>query len=76
MVGQKKAVLDYMEEHGGITSMEAFELGITRLSAVIFDLRKAGHHIKTNDVTTRNRYGQSTTYSRYTLEPGQARMAL
>lgn len=43
---QSEQVLDYMREHGGITSMEAFsKLGITRLSARIFDLRKAGENI-------------------------------
>lgn len=38
---QGARVLDYMREYGSITSLEAFrDLGITRLSGVIFDLRK------------------------------------
>lgn len=43
---QNESVLDYMKRNGSITSMEAFDkLGITRLSARIFDLRKAGEVI-------------------------------
>ena len=40
---QSEQILNYMKEHGSITSMEAFSrLGITRLSARIYDLRKDG----------------------------------
>lgn len=43
---QTEVILDYMKRNGSITSMQAFhELGITRLSARIFDLRKAGEII-------------------------------
>ena len=38
---QQTRVLRYMQDYGSITSLEAFrDLGITRLSGVIFDLRK------------------------------------
>lgn len=40
---QERAVLKYMQDFGGITSFEAFtELGITRISARIFELRDKG----------------------------------
>lgn len=40
---QSEQILNYMKEYGSITSMEAFSrLGITRLSARIYDLRKEG----------------------------------
>ena len=43
---QNEQVLDYIKSNGSITSMEAFKkLGITRLSARIYDLRKAGENI-------------------------------
>ena len=43
---QCEQVLGYIKLHGGISSMMAFkELGITRLSARIHELRKAGYNI-------------------------------
>ena len=40
---QADQVLQYMKDNGKITTMDAFEkLGITRLSARIWDLRKKG----------------------------------
>lgn len=43
MEKQSARVLAYIQKHGAITSMDAFrELGITRLSARIWDLRHAG----------------------------------
>ena len=71
-MNQKQRVIDYMNDFGSITSFEAFQdLGITRLSAVIFDLREQGYKIRTKDETSRNRYGEKTTYARYSFEPGQ-----
>lgn len=65
---QAKLVLDYMKGAGGITSLEAFrDLGITRLSAVIFDLKAAGVPIAKETVTSTNRYGDKSRYARYYL---------
>lgn len=45
---QNKAVVEYMTVHGSITSMEAFaNLGITRLSGRILELRRKGYNIIT-----------------------------
>ena len=66
---QKEAVLEWLKTDGSITSMEAFEhLGITRLSAVVFDLRKLGYAISSEDMTITNRYGKQVHFSRYKLE--------
>lgn len=63
---QRKAVLDYLIKNGTITSMEAFEkFGVTRLSAIIFDLRRKGYGIFTNMIETTNRFGQTLKYARY-----------
>jgi hypothetical protein len=52
--------------------MEAFEkYGITRLSAVIFELRKLGHDIITYDMEGQNRYGEVTRYAKYVLCGGK-----
>ena len=62
-------VLRHLRENGSITSMEAFKLfGATRLSAIIFTLRKRGFDIKTNTEVTKDRYGHNCSYARYTLE--------
>ena len=48
-ISQSKLILKHLQVHKTITSMEAISLyGATRLSAIIFDLRKAGHNIVTH----------------------------
>lgn len=67
---QTSTILDYLREakEKGITSLEAFELcGATRLSSIIFALRKRGYDITSEDVTTTNRFGNQCTYSKYVL---------
>jgi len=62
------AVLEHMREHGGITQLEATELyGATRLSAIIFNLRKRGHDIETVTTGTTDRYGHAVNYAKYVL---------
>jgi len=66
---QTQRVLEYMRDHGSITEANAYAaIGCTRLSARIYDLKKAGHRIKTLTESGRNRFGERTTYARYTLE--------
>lgn len=60
---QCEKVLQYMKLNNGITSMDAFFLGCTRLSARIADLKKEGHRISTERVTVNNK-----TFVRYHLE--------
>ncbi len=67
---QNEAVKMHMEQHGHITSMEAFELyGITRLSARVFELRwDKGLEIDAETVSGTNRFGHSMSYSKYSLK--------
>lgn len=61
-------VLQYLKENNSITSLEAIkEFGATRLSAIIYNLRKE-HNITTQYETSKNRYGDSVSYARYKLE--------
>lgn len=47
--GNTGRVLKHLQENENISSMEAFELfGATRLSAIIFNLRKYGYCIINN----------------------------
>lgn len=62
-------VLDHLKKHGTITSMEAIEnYGATRLSAIIFSLRKKGYSIETIDVKGVDRYGNNMVYGKYVME--------
>lgn len=64
---QTEAILKHLKENTGITSMEAFEkYGATRLSAIIFSLRKKYDIIGVPHETT-NRYGGKVTYFEYRL---------
>ena len=66
--GQQAAVLAYIIQHDSITSMEAFEhLGVTRLSAVVYNLKKKGYKIKSEPEQVKTRYGATATISRYSL---------
>jgi hypothetical protein len=66
---QQERVLQYIRDFGGITRAEAMsELGIANLPAVILDIRKKGVRVLTNEVESKNRYGQKITYAKYTLE--------
>ena len=67
---QKKAILDYMQEHGSITPMEAFsDLGVTKLATQIsLMIRIDGLNIKKEMVQSTNRYGRPCHYMKYSLE--------
>ena len=61
-------VLKHLQEHGSITSIEAIEkYGCTRLSAVIFKLRKRGYNIITEIIPFTDRYGTKSNFGKYIL---------
>lgn len=61
-------VLEHLQENGAITSIEAIDLyGATRLSAIIYNLRKKGYIIETKMLETIDRYGNPCHYGRYVL---------
>lgn len=66
--GSTKAILEYLLTHDYLTSMQAWEMwGVTRLAAIIHNLRKAGYNIETVRVETVTRFGETTNYARYYL---------
>lgn len=74
---QREAVERHLKDWGHLTSLDAFrDYGITRLSSIIFNMRKDGWNINTLDQKTTNRYGNSVTYALYQLiaEQGQTAM--
>lgn len=68
MKGSKPRIIEYMKTHKGIASQDAFkDLGITRLSARIKELRELGYNISTIMVDGINRYGEPVRYGLYKL---------
>lgn len=63
---QEEKVLGYIKKYGSITSFEAFrDLGITRLSARIYTLRKHGVNIDNKMVSVYNRFGDECRVAKY-----------
>jgi hypothetical protein len=68
-MNQCEKIIDYIKRYGSITSWQAFtDLGITRLSGRIHDLTQKGYDFNRQSVTTKNRDGESVTFTRYTLK--------
>lgn len=67
---QKNLILKHLQKNKkGITSLEAIEkYGVTRLSGVIFNLKKEGYNITSKLIAVTNRFGNVCWVSRYTLE--------
>lgn len=69
---QQQRVLDYMNAFGSISSMEAFQdLGVTRLAAVIFELKRKGIAIRSKTEARTNRFGEVKHFSRYSVVNGK-----
>lgn len=69
---QAQRVLDYMDEHGSITQLQALqEIAVMRLASRIADLKKQGYPITSEMVTVKNRYGESCSIKRYSLQGGE-----
>lgn len=62
-------VLEHLLKKGSITSWDAIKkYGATRLSAIIFNLRKRGYDIVTLEIDGKDRYGQRCPYAKYILK--------
>ena len=63
---REQRVFDFMHDFNGITSLEAFvELGETRLSGCIYQLKKKGINISTEDIVVTNRWKEKRWVKRY-----------
>lgn len=62
-------IITHLRKYKTITSNEAIKkYGATRLSGIIFILKKQGFDIRTELVYGKNRYGNITHYAIYHLE--------
>jgi|TARA_R110000737_G_scaffold286312_1_gene292867 hypothetical protein len=68
MSNQKEQVLSYLRTNGSITPREADDTyAITRLAAVVFDLKELGHQFvePTQIMKGTNRFGTPCTWAKY-----------
>lgn len=65
---QAERILEYIEEFGSITQLDALrDLGVMRLASRISDLKKQGVPIKSDVEAVKNRYGETCHIKRYRL---------
>ena len=65
-MNKTRLVEEHLRTKGKITSWEAIErYGATRLSGIIYNLRKEGMNIITNDITGKDRFGNTSTFAEY-----------
>ena len=67
-MGQKKMIIQYMNDFGSITPWQAFtDLGCTKLATRISELIRDGVEINKKTVVTKNRYGKRVYFTSYSL---------
>lgn len=61
-------ILQYIEEKGSITQLQALkEFGCMRLASRMSDLKKRGYPVKMRMETAKNRYCEPVRYARYSI---------
>ena len=67
-MSQLDRVLSHLKSKRTIQPLEAWrDLGIYRLSAIIYDLRQEGHKITTKRIEVVNRFGEVAFIAEYSL---------
>jgi hypothetical protein len=65
-MSQHERILKYITDYGSISPMEAFnDLGITKLSTRIGEMRRDGIDFHQEWEVRKNRYGEKVRYMRY-----------
>ena len=66
---QCEQIIEYLHQFGSITPMEAFaDLGITKLATRVSEMRKDGREFKIETVKSKNRFGKTVWYAKYSLK--------
>lgn len=66
---KKDKILKHLQLYDTITSWEAIQFyGVTRLSAIIFTLRKEGFDIESTRVEFTDRFGDTSNFARYVFK--------
>lgn len=65
---QKQRILDYINETGSITALEAVrELGVLQLSSRLVELERDGIVFNKEQESALNRFGERVYYIRYSI---------
>ena len=65
---QNQRILDYINEFGSITHLEAeHNLGVCRLASRVCDLKRLGYPITSKFVTVKNRHGEKCRVKQYMM---------
>lgn len=64
---QTNKVLSLLREHHEITQRDAFSIGVYRLGARIYDLKRAGYLIASTPRRVHNADGSESTIAAYSL---------
>lgn len=68
MKTQISSIVDFMLTHAGITSLQAIQkFGATRLSGIIYTLKKQGYNIEDKWITVETRFGKARVKRYYIL---------
>lgn len=71
-MNDRTQVLNYMKRYGSITRIEALsEIGTINLPDKIYQLKREGYAIRTENVKVRRRNGKLVTVARYFLEENE-----
>lgn len=69
-MSQTTDVIEFIRDHGSITTMDAFGLGITRLASRVHDLKRFGIPVEKEMIVVKNRKGKTCRVARYTIPGG------
>ena len=65
---QKDRILRHLNDKGSITALEAMkEYGIMRLTSRVCELKDQGYKIRSEFISSKNRYNEHVSFSKYTL---------
>ena len=64
---QAQKIINHIKEHGSITTMDAFGMGITRLASRVYEMKKQGIEFETIQDAAKNRDGETVHFVRYKL---------
>jgi len=68
---QIEKIINYIEENGSITPLDAQrEFGCQRLASRISDLKRMGYKFNVKLETSKNRAGEPVRYARYSFKGG------
>ena len=65
---QKDRIIRHLNDKGSITALEDMkEYGIMQLASRIYELKDQGYNIRSEFVSSKNRYKEPVSFSKYSL---------